>query len=661
MVQLAAAVALAALCSVGVAVDPPAASVTRDEAIERVVTFFASQPLSVAEKVVASLPVGMEAKAAILTDPEERHVRLVDSMSKVFHSSSRGGFLTKNQVKPFSLPKTADYTLLPCEGVASDRMLEVFRGVAPHVKAVEQDAITTAITASGVTPASLLRVLFEFPDELCHVYSDKFQSTHVDPMSEERVTTRKERFLEAAERNAPGSFYTEGLVDDACLGGDHFGITMDDDYGDGWNNARLVVIDCDSLELIAGPISLYDGYHGVDTFCAPSDEFVVAITSGRYPSEVSWDIILHNQLFSVSYSYQPVLSGGANDVYHTCSFSYSLSLSDIVASFSFDFDSSFDFGSSFSFSFSYSYCPSWPTLTCGDSVFLDAAQSYGYGVKMQLSVPEGYVAELTTCSPETSTVLYMDWVSYWFEDGCPEPDNVEEADFDFSCSYAPTIGDFYFPFSFGYRRHLGELPRYDDVEPRSFIGGIPAGNHGAVAMFDFDLGEFPYECGCAFAEEPIIPGPGPIIPGPVPPPCGCLDLYIGDDEIGEIILPPGLCSCPTAEIRLNCEALPEPTPEPTSEPTREPTSAPTQTPTHDPTPYPTDAPTHTPTHVPTTSMPTHIPTDECGFKPPSPAPTQGPTICTNTMSPTITKVKTRRRQRDLEETIDSWSKETTCD
>uniref|UniRef100_A0A7S2WSA3 PA14 domain-containing protein n=1 Tax=Rhizochromulina marina TaxID=1034831 RepID=A0A7S2WSA3_9STRA len=145
-----------------------------------------------------------------------------------------------------------------------------------------------------------------------------------------------------------------------------------------------------------------------------------------------------------------------------------------------------------------------------------------------------------------------------------------------------------------------------------------------------------------FVVSPLVLTPLPStlpssIPTPVPSP------------LPTTLPSPGPTAIPTPLSTPNPSVLPTPVP-----------SSPTNVPTHSPTGEPTVSPTHVPTPAPTSPSPTHVPTDECGFEPPSPSPTAAPTVCTATTAPTVTKVKTRRRQYNESETMKSFAKETTC-
>lgn len=63
------------------------------------------------------------------------------------------------------------------------------------------------------------------------------------------------------------------------------------DVVDGWNGALLTVTSCDSVEVLV--TGIVDGYTATDEFCLPTTDlgFVVTVSSGSYPTEVSWTIV----------------------------------------------------------------------------------------------------------------------------------------------------------------------------------------------------------------------------------------------------------------------------------------------------------------------------------------------------------------------------------
>jgi len=65
-------------------------------------------------------------------------------------------------------------------------------------------------------------------------------------------------------------------------------INMQDDYGDGWNNAELTITNSNNEQLSV--LSLESGSSGESLFCLEDGCYSYSINSGSYPNEIDWQI-----------------------------------------------------------------------------------------------------------------------------------------------------------------------------------------------------------------------------------------------------------------------------------------------------------------------------------------------------------------------------------
>ena len=80
-------------------------------------------------------------------------------------------------------------------------------------------------------------------------------------------------------------------------------VNMIDSYGDGWNGAEYTLTD--DVGGLIGTGTLSTGSSGADSYCLPDGCYLISVTGGSYPSEVSW---------SVDVNGTQVSSGAANAV-----------------------------------------------------------------------------------------------------------------------------------------------------------------------------------------------------------------------------------------------------------------------------------------------------------------------------------------------------------
>ena len=65
-------------------------------------------------------------------------------------------------------------------------------------------------------------------------------------------------------------------------------VNMIDSFGDGWNGAIYTLTNVDGTEIGTGTIEA--GSSGSDTYCLANGCYVIEVTGGFYPTEVSWSV-----------------------------------------------------------------------------------------------------------------------------------------------------------------------------------------------------------------------------------------------------------------------------------------------------------------------------------------------------------------------------------
>lgn len=65
-------------------------------------------------------------------------------------------------------------------------------------------------------------------------------------------------------------------------------VNMVDSYGDGWNGAEYTLTD--DVGGVIGTGTLATGSSGADSYCLPDGCYLISVTGGSYPSEVSWSV-----------------------------------------------------------------------------------------------------------------------------------------------------------------------------------------------------------------------------------------------------------------------------------------------------------------------------------------------------------------------------------
>ena len=70
-----------------------------------------------------------------------------------------------------------------------------------------------------------------------------------------------------------------------------FDVVLEDSLGDGWNGATYAIVAVDSGEVVVnGTLDVFDVFTLSVEVCAPSACYAMRVTSGQYPSEISWSL-----------------------------------------------------------------------------------------------------------------------------------------------------------------------------------------------------------------------------------------------------------------------------------------------------------------------------------------------------------------------------------
>ena len=78
------------------------------------------------------------------------------------------------------------------------------------------------------------------------------------------------------------------LDDGSCCFDNCVTVNMSDSFGDGWNDAIYTLTDVSGTEVGTGTIEA--GSTGADTYCLSDGCYVITVTEGFYPGEISWSI-----------------------------------------------------------------------------------------------------------------------------------------------------------------------------------------------------------------------------------------------------------------------------------------------------------------------------------------------------------------------------------
>ena len=82
--------------------------------------------------------------------------------------------------------------------------------------------------------------------------------------------------------------FTAIIDDGSCCYDNCVTVNMIDSFGDGWNGAIYTLTNVDGTEIGTGTIDA--GNSGSDTYCLANGCYVIEVTGGFYPGEVSWSV-----------------------------------------------------------------------------------------------------------------------------------------------------------------------------------------------------------------------------------------------------------------------------------------------------------------------------------------------------------------------------------
>jgi hypothetical protein len=89
--------------------------------------------------------------------------------------------------------------------------------------------------------------------------------------------------------NTSCSFDAAATIDDgSCCYDNCVTISMNDDFGDGWNGAAYTLTDVSGN--VVGTGTILTGSFGSDFYCLPTGCYQIQVSEGSWPSEVSWSI-----------------------------------------------------------------------------------------------------------------------------------------------------------------------------------------------------------------------------------------------------------------------------------------------------------------------------------------------------------------------------------
>ena len=81
---------------------------------------------------------------------------------------------------------------------------------------------------------------------------------------------------------------TATIDDGSCCSDNCVTVNLNDSFGDGWNGAAYTLLDVNGGQLGTGTIEA--GSAASDTYCLADGCYIIEVTEGSYPSEISWDI-----------------------------------------------------------------------------------------------------------------------------------------------------------------------------------------------------------------------------------------------------------------------------------------------------------------------------------------------------------------------------------
>ena len=89
--------------------------------------------------------------------------------------------------------------------------------------------------------------------------------------------------------NTACNYDAAAIVDNgSCCYDNCVSVNMNDSFGDGWNGAVYILTDVNGTELGTGTIDA--GSSAIDTYCLADGCYIIEVTEGSWPGEISWSI-----------------------------------------------------------------------------------------------------------------------------------------------------------------------------------------------------------------------------------------------------------------------------------------------------------------------------------------------------------------------------------
>ena len=86
------------------------------------------------------------------------------------------------------------------------------------------------------------------------------------------------------------NYDADALIEDgSCCFDNCVSVNMSDSFGDGWNGAAYTLTDVNGTELGSGTIDA--GSAATDTYCLEAGCYIITVSEGTFPGEVSWNIV----------------------------------------------------------------------------------------------------------------------------------------------------------------------------------------------------------------------------------------------------------------------------------------------------------------------------------------------------------------------------------
>jgi len=103
--------------------------------------------------------------------------------------------------------------------------------------------------------------------------------------------------------NTVCNYDAEATIDDgSCCYDNCVTLNLADQFSDGWDGAVYTITSVDGIEIGTGTLEF--GTSGSDDFCLADGCYIISVTEGNYPSEVSWSIVG---------AFGGIVSGGAGE------------------------------------------------------------------------------------------------------------------------------------------------------------------------------------------------------------------------------------------------------------------------------------------------------------------------------------------------------------